>query len=53
MKKMVIAAALAVVMLIGYKLGIQTATTSEGWIEDDKFVLEVNGQIYEWWIDEE
>lgn len=53
MKKMMMVAALAMVMLIGYKLGIQTATTSEGWIEDDKFILEVNGQIYEWWIDEE
>lgn len=36
--------------VFGYHTGIQVATTSNGWIENDKFVLEVNGQCYEWFI---
>jgi len=42
-----------IAMAFGYSAGIHKATTSDGWREGDKFVLEVEGQLYEWWLDEE
>lgn len=44
--------------IIAYHTAIHDATTSEGWVdyrEDGTpiFVLEVNGNYYEWFIDEE
>ena len=38
---------------IGYHCGIHRATTGAGWIEDNYFVLEVNGNLYEWEISTE
>ena len=38
-------------LIIGYHTGIRTATTSDGWIEGNKFVLEVDGQYYEWFVE--
>lgn len=40
-------------MYVSYNMGIHKATTADGWIDNDKFVLEVDGNYYEWWIDEE
>ena len=37
---------------LGYHYGVLQATTSNGWIEGDRFVLEVDGHLYEWDIDE-
>ena len=38
--------------MVGYQIGIYKATTSEGQIQQNSFILEVNGQIYEWIIDD-
>lgn len=32
----------------GRMIGMNHALTSDGWIEGDKFVLEVDGDLYEW-----
>ena len=37
-----------IALFSGYHLGIHKATTSDGWLENDEFVLEVDGQIYAW-----
>lgn len=37
-----------VAMLFGYYAGIHKATIANGWQEGNKFVLELEGQIYEW-----
>ena len=39
-------------LTIGYQIGIKHATTAEGWIENSSFLLDVDGQIYEWIIDD-
>ena len=50
----IITCALALIALFGgYQLGIRKATTSEGWVENESFLLEVDGHIYEWLLDEE
>ena len=40
---------------MGYNTGITNATTSDGWIDEDErgtwFVLEVDGNYYEWGVD--
>ena len=35
----------------GYKLGIQKATTADGWLESDEFILCVDGQEYVWEVE--
>jgi len=42
----------------GYALGIQKATTAEGWLDEDAdgvlcFWLEVEGNVYVWDVSEE
>ena len=39
-------------LVIGYQIGIKHATTAEGWIENNSFLLDVDGQVYEWIIDD-
>lgn len=56
MKNIIITALILVGMIIcfvgGFAAGIHKATTSNGWIEDHKFVLSIDGNIYAWEIDE-
>lgn len=57
MKKIVILIVSCILCLImGYNVGIQNATTSNGWYEykneTSYFILEVDGQLYEWYINE-
>lgn len=51
-KNLAIAYALVLALFVGYNAGIRRATTAEGWIDGDKFILEVDNSCYEWWIDE-
>ena len=59
-KMMVLVVALMIGGLIcswfGYNAGINRAVTAHGWIEDNeadqRFILEVDDQLYEWIIDE-
>ena len=37
--------------IIGYYGGIKQATQSDGWVENGKFVLQVNGHQYEWFVE--
>lgn len=53
MKKIMIVIIMVIIGLAGYAQGINRATTSDGWIDNDMFILEVNGHIYEWDISEE
>lgn len=39
-------------MMVGYQVGVNRATTSEGWAENGSFLLDVDGQVYEWIIDD-
>ena len=34
--------------IVGYQAAIRTATTSEGYFEDESFFLIVNNHEYEW-----
>lgn len=48
-----VAVSLTVMGLVGYSVGVRHATTAEGWIDNDRFVLEVDGNIYTWDVSEE
>ena len=39
-------------IIIGYQIGIKHATTAESWTENGSFLLDVDGQIYEWIIND-
>ncbi len=41
----------AISMIAGYKLGIEKATTADGYVDGDMFVLVVDDNIYEWYIE--
>ena len=53
MKKMVaLVISCILCMMVGYQVGVNRATTSEGWAENGSFLLDVDGQVYEWIIDD-
>lgn len=57
MKNVIITALVLVSMIIcfvgGFTAGIRKATTSNGWIEGHEFVLNIDGNIFAWEIEEE
>lgn len=53
MKKIIVLVISCVLcVVLGYQAGISKATTSDGWVEDGSFLLDVDGQLYEWIIDD-
>ena len=40
-------------LIIGYRSGINKAMTAEGYVEGNSFFLELDGNLYEWYIDGE
>ena len=53
MKKMIgIAFLIAFTLFVGYKFGVYHATTAEGHLENDSFILTVDGNDYEWIVNE-
>lgn len=54
MKNIIITALVLVSMVIcfvgGFAAGIHKATTSDGWIEGNEFVLCIDGNIFTWEI---
>lgn len=42
---------IAISMIAGYKIGVEKATTADGYVDGDMFVLIVDDNAYEWYID--
>lgn len=53
MKKMIgIVFLITFTLLVGYKFGVYHATTAAGRLENDSFILTVDGNDYEWIVNE-
>lgn len=51
MKKIITVVIIALLLQVSYFYGIQKAVTADGYIENNSFVLNVDGQLYAWDIE--
>lgn len=51
MKKIITVVIIALLLQMSYLYGIQKAVTADGYIENNSFILDVDGQLYAWDIE--
>ena len=51
-KRIGIAFLIILALLVGYKFGVYHATTAAGHLENNSFILTVDGNDYEWIVNE-